>query len=279
MKESTINRRQLLAAALAGGVTPLSASCDSNGDMDSDLHNALLWAVAWKQTAAEYRALCFQAYNVAMMRVDQALAAGRDRPLAVVADMDDTVLHAGSYWGHLVANNREFFDDAIWDAWVTKNLVTAVPGAIAFFAHCEASSVEVFYVTSRDQGEQSFDIALQNLRHLKFPFADTDHLTVFRDSSDKSPAREKISRTHDIVLFIGDNLNDFKRDYYVKDVDQRMALVDRDRDEFGSRFIVLPNPTDGHWVRAIFGESEPAPTRANLALLKAAATRNAWDGR
>jgi hypothetical protein len=41
---------------------------------------------------------------------------------------------------------------------------------------------------------------------------------------------------------------------------------------------VLPNPTDGHWVRAIFGESEPAPTDKNRSKLKAAAMHEAWDG-
>ncbi|MEQ8207517.1 MAG: hypothetical protein RIA65_15195, partial [Woeseia sp.] len=70
-----------------------------------------------------------------------------------------------------------------------------------------------------------------------------------------------------------------RRDYYVKDVDERMALMERDRVDWGDKFILLPNPTDGHWVRAIFGESEPMPTAANRARLKQAATRLAWNGR
>ena len=60
--------------------------------------------------------------------------------------------------------------------------------------------------------------------------------------------------------------------------DERLALMERDRDHWGREFIVLPNPTDGHWVRAIFGDSEPAPTDENRRLLKAAATQIAWDG-
>jgi predicted secreted acid phosphatase len=78
---------------------------------------------------------------------------------------------------------------------------------------------------------------------------------------------------------IGDNLNDYKRDYYVTGVGERIALMDRDRDDYGSKFIVLPNPTDGHWVRAIFGESEPMPSADNLRILAEAAAQNAWDGR
>lgn len=283
MHDQTLNRRRLLATVLAGGVVPFAPGCGEelgrDAQCDADLQNALLWAVAWKQSAAEYGALCYQAYNVARMQLDTALATPHKKPLAVIADMDDTVLHAASYWGHLVSLNRDFFDDAIWDAWIPKNLVTAVPGSIEFFRYCEAKKVEIFYVTSRDQGERSFELALGHLQHLEFPYADPQHLTVLRDSSDKSPARETLATSHDIALLIGDNLNDYKRDYYVTDIDQRMALMERDRDDFGRKFIVLPNPTDGHWVRAIFGESEPAPTEENRRKLKAAATRHAWDGR
>jgi len=279
MHERNLNRRRLLATVLAGGVVPFAPGCSEVTECDADLQNALLWAVAWKQSAAEYGALCYQAYNVARMQLDTALVTPHDKPLAVIADMDDTILHAASYWGHLVSMNRDFFDDAIWDAWIPKNLVTAVPGSIEFFRYCEANRVEAFYVTSRDQGERSFELALGHLKLLNFPYADPKHLTVFRDSSDKSPAREQLAASHDIALLIGDNLNDYKRDYYVTDIDQRMALMQRDRDDFGRKFIVLPNPTDGHWVRAIFGESEPAPTEENRRKLKAAATRHAWDGR
>ncbi len=279
MQDRTLNRRRLLATVFAGGVVPFASGCNKVLECDPDLQNPLLWAVAWKQSAAEYGALCYQAYNVARMQLDVALVSPHDKPLAVVADMDDTILHAASYWGHLISMNRDFFDDAIWDAWIPENLVTAVPGSLEFFRYCAANDVETFYVTSRDQGERSFELALEHLQYLKFPYGDAQHLTVIRDSSDKSPAREKLATSHDIAILIGDNLNDYKRDYYVTDIDQRMALMERDRHDFGRKFIVLPNPTDGHWVRAIFGESEPAPTEENLRKLKAAATRHAWDGR
>ena len=47
----------------------------------------------------------------------------------------------------------------------------------------------------------------------------------------------------------------------------------------GDKFIILPNPTDGHWVRAMFGTSEPEPNDENLMILQNFATRNAWDGK
>jgi 5'-nucleotidase (lipoprotein e(P4) family) len=270
-------RRKLLALLMAGGA--LGTAC-ADEEVNVPRSNALLWAVAWKQTAAEYFALCHQAYNLARLRVDEALAAQGpdDKPLAVISDIDDTILHARSYWGHLIEQDLEFFDDAIWDEWLPDNDVTAAPGALDFFNDCQAKDVAVFYVTNRDQGEETFALALAQLRHLGFPYADEDHLYVFRETSNKTPAREEIEATYRVAVTLGDNLNDYRRDYYVHGVDERMALMERDRDHWGRDFILLPNATDGHWVRAIFGDSEPAPTEENRQRLREAATRYAWRG-
>jgi predicted secreted acid phosphatase len=59
----------------------------------------------------------------------------------------------------------------------------------------------------------------------------------------------------------------------------RLKLMESDRNEYGRRYIVFPNPTDGHWMRAIFGDSEPPPSDANRETFKKAATRTAWDGK
>ncbi|MGB5247423.1 MAG: HAD family acid phosphatase [Woeseia sp.] len=276
-------RRRFMTLLLAGGSATVAAGCVSQPDESCERDetcNPLLWAVAWQQTAAEFQALCFQAFSLARLRLDMALAAraADDKPLAVITDLDNTVLHANSYWGYLVNQGMDFFDDAIWDEWVPEFEMTAVPGSLEFLNYCAAKNVEVFYVTNRDQGERTYEYALQQIQELQFPYADNNHLTVFRATSDKSPARESIATRFDIALMLGDNLNDFRRDYYVKDVAERIALMERDRADWGSKFILLPNATDGHWVRAIFGDSEPAPTDENRRKLKNAAARLAWQG-
>lgn len=268
------------AAASLAACTRTSPPSPSAAAASDALGSPLLWAVAWKETAAEFAALCHQAYNLARLRVDAALREHQadGKPLAVITDVDDTVLHATSYWGHLIDEGMDFFDDAVWDEWLPNNLVTPVPGSLDFFSHCLQSGIEVFYVTSRDQGERTREYALEQLRGLGFPYADEEHLTVYRDTSDKSPTIEDLSSRFEVIVILGDNLNDYKRDYYVADVDERYALMERDRRDYGDRFILLPNPTDGHWVRAIFGDSEPPSTPENRRLLKEAATRSAWDG-
>lgn len=273
-------RRRILGLTLASGACAGLGSATALAQDDDGIRNPLLWAMAYKQTAAEFFALCHQAYNLARMRIDLALAEHKpgDLPLAVITDMDNTILHAMSYWGYLINEGKDFFDDAIWDEWVPHNQITAVPGANEFINYCRDKDVEVFYVTNRDQGERTFEYALAHLRYLNFPIDSDENLFVFRASSDKSPARRKIEETHEVALMIGDNLNDYRRDYYVTDVDERRSLVERDRDHWGSKFILVPNPTDGHWVRAIFGDSEPAPTDENRRKLRDAAARVAWDG-
>ncbi|MCB1665596.1 MAG: SEL1-like repeat protein [Pseudomonadales bacterium] len=242
--------------------------------------DALLYALAWKQTAAEFQALYYQGFNIARMQVEDALARRQagDKPLAVVTDVDDTVLHALAYWGHLVRRHMDFFDDAIWDRWVEANQFTPTPGAVEFLQFCRDNNVEVFYVTSRDQGEQTQALALNNLRSAGFPYVDEAHVTVLRDSSNKEPRQDELMAQYQVVTFLGDNLNDFRRKYYLRgDIDGRIAAMEQDRDMFGRQYVLFPNPTDGHWLAAIFGESEPPASEENREILREAASRRVWD--
>ena len=248
---------------------------------DETTANPLLYALAWKQTAAEYQALYHQGFNIARMHVQAALDKHQpgDKPLAVITDVDDTILHVLSYWGYLVNSGRDFFEDPLWDQWIARDLVTAAPGAIDFLNFCASNGVEVFYVTSRDQGEPTLDIAMSNLNHVGAPFVDASHVTALRESSNKEVRQDEIMQSHEVVVMLGDNLNDFRRKYYIRDdVDGRLAAMEEDRDRFGMEYILFPNPTDGHWMAAIFGESEPPASEENRERLKQAASRQAWPG-
>lgn len=264
------------------GITALLASLPTLAQSvvadDSELENNLTMALAWRQTSAEYRALYHQGFNLARMRVELALARQRDesRPLAVISDVDETLLLSHDYWGYLINRGEDFFDDASWDEWVAQNRAVASPGALAFLEFCAANGVEIFYVTNRDQGEATVQLALENLRAAGFPSVDEAHLRVLRESSNKEVVQQQIREEYEVVALLGDNLNDFSRRYYSTDVEQRLGLMEQDRERYGRDYILFPNPTDGHWIRAIFGESEPPASDGNRAILKAAATRSAW---
>ena len=266
----------LLLSALVTSVSAAEPQTETKTDR-AELTNPLLYAMAWRQTAAEFRALYYQGFALAQLRVEQALAAheagaGNDtRPLAVITDVDETVLLSGAYWGQLIAEGGDFFDDATWDAWVPNNEFVASPGAREFAAFCEANGVTLFFVTNRDQGEATFELALGNLRAAGFENARAEHLRVLRETSNKEAVQAQIRSDYRVIASLGDNLNDFARRYYVTDVAEREALMHADAARFGTDYIVFPNPTDGHWIRAIFGESEPAPTEVNRRVLRAAA--------
>jgi 5'-nucleotidase (lipoprotein e(P4) family) len=58
-----------------------------------------------------------------------------------------------------------------------------------------------------------------------------------------------------VVLLVGDNLNDFNDDFAAKSIADRKAQVDRERADFGSLYIVVPNPMYGDWESAVYGNA------------------------
>ena len=241
--------------------------------------NNLAYAVAWKQTAAEHAALYHQGFNIARMQVEAAISKRTDfqKPLAVISDVDETLLLSNSYWGYMVSSGNDFFNDAEWDDWVEEDLFTSSPGSLEFAEFCRLNDVDIFYVTNTDQGESTFDLARRNLQTAGFGSIESDHLIVLRESSNKEIIQQQIMRDFEVVVLLGDNLNDFSRDYYVTDVDERRLLASENRSDFGVKNIIFPNPTDGHWLRAIFGESEPPASNTNREILHSAASRSAWQ--
>lgn len=254
--------------ALCAGLLLTSCSDDSSTSASSSTtpasaqsaENLLTAATAWRVTAAENDILYRQGFNVAKDRLDAALAAPTAKPLAIITDIDDTVLSSNGYWEKLIAAGRQSFDDAMWDQFVEANGPTATPGSLEFLKYAASKGVQVFYVSSRDQGDKTDQIGIANLAHVGFPYADAQHVTMLRDSSNKEPAQQAVAAKYDVVAYLGDNLNDFKRRYYVEGVAKRKGLAAEDADEFGRKFILFPNPTDGNWMKAIFGDSEPKDT-------------------
>jgi len=51
-----------------------------------------LWSSAFQQRAAEYKALCIQAFNIAHSRVDESLQQTTNKPRAIITDIDETFL-------------------------------------------------------------------------------------------------------------------------------------------------------------------------------------------
>ena len=222
----------------------------ANGEtelVDTNAH--LVMSVLWAQTAAEARALYYQAFNVARFRLDEALESETDgKTLAVVVDLDETVLDNSPCFAEMVKTDGMYGN--CWLEWVDLAEAEALPGAGEFLDYAESQGVEVFYVSNRFEAQR--EATMDSLVSVGFPYVDDDHVLLREAESSKESRRQTVAGSCEIVLLIGDNLNDFTDVFEDTPVPERAAEVDALRDEFGSRFIVLPNSMCGDWEDAVY---------------------------
>jgi 5'-nucleotidase (lipoprotein e(P4) family) len=208
-----------------------------------------IFTTLFQQRAAEYRALCYQAYNIAFLRLDQSLAATHSKPLAIITDIDETVLDNSAYAAHRSMQGKDY-DPTSWKEFTAKGIADTVPGAFHFLKYAASKGVQIFYITNREQDERTG--TLQNLVRFGFPNADEKHLLTKQGTSGKESRRQTVASTHEIVLLLGDNLSDFTFLFDKKSTEERSTAANAVATEFGKRFIVLPNPVYGDWELALF---------------------------
>ncbi|GAA4098622.1 5'-nucleotidase, lipoprotein e(P4) family [Mucilaginibacter panaciglaebae] len=209
-----------------------------------------VWSSLYQQRAAEYKALCFQAYNIARLRLDDALRHKSKKPLAVVTDIDETLLDNSPLDAMLAINNREF-DLKAWKRWTAKGIADTVPGAPSFFKYAASKGVAVFYITNRDEDERQG--TTKNLKLYHLPYADAEHIILKQNTSSKETRRQQVLARYNIVLLCGDNLPDFDVVYDNKPTEEnRMAVTEKLKKQFGSRYIIIPNPSYGDFENALF---------------------------
>lgn len=214
-----------------------------------------LYTSAWIQQSAEYKALCLQAYNIATDRIDRLTAqpqAGNEKPLAIVTDIDETILDNTPNSVHEALKGNDF-DPSSWTEWCQMAEADTLAGAVTFFRHAAQKGVTVFYISNRNEAER--DGTLRNLRKYGFPYADDAHLLTKDKSSDKQSRREAVLRDYEIVMYLGDNLGDFHSIFDSADPQIRNKALGLFSSEFGHCFIVLPNPNYGKWQNTMNGGS------------------------
>lgn len=209
-------------------------------------------SVMWQQNAAEYRALCYQAFNIAQLRLDQFLQNEnlKGKKLAIITDIDETVMDNSPYNASLILENREYKPET-WTEWVNKATALPVPGATQFLNYAKSRGVEVFYVSNRMTHE--VEATIKNMKLINFPYADKEHTIFKNNASEKETRFNQVRETHEVLLYMGDNLSDFSNGFMATSTADRNQLADQLQSEFGNRFIVLPNPMYGDWeMRGIY---------------------------
>ncbi|HET7119030.1 MAG TPA: 5'-nucleotidase, lipoprotein e(P4) family [Hanamia sp.] len=216
---------------------------------DSAIINGKIFATAWQQRSAEYRALCYQAFNIARVRIEQSNRERSPKPKAIMTDIDETILNNSPYEAHQLLQGKDY-DDASWEEWTSKGIADTMPGALHFLQFASASGIEIFYVTNRGENERKG--TLENLKRFNFPNADNEHLLLKKNTSSKEERKNTIAETHTIILLMGDNMNDFSSLFEKRNPGDRLKVADNFAGDFGNRFIVLPNPEYGDWEFSLY---------------------------
>lgn len=222
-----------------------------------------LYAQLWMMASPEYRALCLQTYNSALRHVAET-AAGAPRvdgkptgaggkPLAVVADLDETILDNSGYQARLALAGVEY-SRKTWNHWVSHvEAVRLVPGAKNFVERVEELRVTMVYLSNRPDSLRTKTI--ETLGRLGLPtsgLADphSKRLLLRVDDSDKETRRREAAAQYEIIAFLGDNLGDFP-DVLGRDSEQRLQRLTRFEQLWGTRWFVFPNPSYGDWTRIL----------------------------
>ena len=206
----------------------------------------------WMRTSAEYRALAYQGYNVAINAVKMAVTdpSHQRKPLAIVLDADETVVDNTKLMGESIVNGNGRFDAPWWRQAVHQGKSQAMPGAVEFLNEVHKQGVEIFYVSNR-YAPVNLDVTIQNFKELGFPSVDKDHVLLFEKDSDKQPRFDMIAKKYYVIVYMGDNAGDFPIGTKGKTLAERNAIIDAHKEDFGTTFVVFPNPAYGSWVSSL----------------------------
>ena len=246
-----MNKLIILLICSIGVLSCISDIKDQKGKPDDSkkVNEYLVSSVIYNQSAAEYKALCYQAFQIAKLRLEENLIDKRiTAKRAVIVDVDETILNNSPFEAKSILENTEY--PKYWDQWIERASAEPLPGALDFVTYAESKNVEVFYITNRK--EKFKHATINNLRKFQFPFADETHVVCRTDESSKELRREMVEKKFNVALLIGDNLADFSNVFDKISVERRNSLTDSLKQEFGKRFIILPNSMYGDWLSSIY---------------------------
>lgn len=240
----------------------------SMSEMHVSISEQTVMATLWQQQSGEAKALYYQAYQLASLRLNEAIKVKTQKPKAIIVDIDETVLDNSPHQAKLI--ERDTTHPAYWDEWCRLAKARPTPGALEFLNEAKQKGVEVFYISNRSQS--LMEATIQNFKMWNFPFADSAHLLLRTDYPSKEPRRQKVAQNYEVILLCGDNLADFSETFERKSIDERNREVERLKERFGKRFIVLPNPMYGDWEEASLGRIDSQDTESRARKRKAQLT-------
>ena len=271
----------LSLAAVAAVAFPLGALADPVPQ--NDLLNATLWV----SNSVEYKANTLAMYQLAKIRLDEALADktwsatgqtdAADKPPAIVLDADETLIDNGPYESWLVKSGQDY-SGKTWGAWVAAMQARAIPGAVDFTKYADSKGVKVFYVTNRTADQE--DATRKNMEALGFPMGgNVDTFLMSKEQPDwtskKGTRRDFVGKDYRLLLLFGDNYGDFSDDYGGSEAD-RQASLQKNMAHIGHDWIFIANPEYGSFESAPFlGDYKKSPDERRQLKIDALP---AWSG-
>ncbi len=242
-------------------------------------------ATLWMRTSAEYVACCEQTYLAAKSALDagrkdptwsaipsQAAELAKQPsdakplPVAVILDVDETVLDNSDFQVELIEQDSEYSVEA-FDAWVEKGVAMPLPGVVDFIQYCQQSGVEVFYLTNRTVRQEratARNLASQGLMQPDI----VDHLLTKEErddwGTDKETRRRFLAERFRVLLMIGDDLNDFASTGDKPSPEARREIGLTNKDRWGKTWFMVPNADYGGWERALFKFDDKLPRAEKL---------------
>lgn len=163
----------LLCAGIGIGyqLHPEPEAPQTTGHVSNPAYEYMVGAAAW-QMSAEAHALMMQGFHLAQNNIDDMIALANNdqqgyhwveekgqkklfldqKQVAVVCDIDDTLVDGVHYTANVVGRNGEWTNKAFTD-FILSDGCTALPGAVDFANYCVENGIALFYVTNRyDQG-------------------------------------------------------------------------------------------------------------------------------
>ncbi len=200
-------------------------------------------SVLWHQKSTEYKALCYQSFNIARRYLNEAISNQIDsgKTLAIITDIDETVLDNSPFNAHIIHEDVEYTRD-LWLDWGEREAATSVPGALEFYNYVASRKVEIFYISNRNVLQKAATIS--NLTKLGYPYADSTHVLLKDTTSKKQARRDIVLKDHQVLMYLGDNLSDFSSLF---DGADRTENLDSIKDKLGFEFVMLPNVMYGSW--------------------------------
>lgn len=203
-------------------------------------------AIRYQQLSAEIRALQRQCYALATLRLQAAVqaAGGRGQGLAIMSDIDETILDNSAVMAHAMVERRN--DIETWKLWEREGDPHLIPGAADFLSLVDRLGVTIFYVSDRFDENKMATIA--TLSRLGLPQVHDAQVLLF--GPPKAERRASIAREHRIILQLGDTLHDFDGAFAGVALEDQHRLTEDHAHRFGEDWIVFPNAAHGTWMEA-----------------------------